>query len=66
MPGTVVKVGPADNGRRMSLEEFDKAEGQEGYLYELSKGIITVLDLPDLRHLMQLDAIRIGSTPTTR
>ena len=25
------RIGPADNGRRMSLEEFEPAEGVEGY-----------------------------------
>jgi Uma2 family endonuclease len=58
MHGTVVKVGPADNGRRMSLEEFDKAEAQPGYLYELSKGTIIVSDVPNDRHLAQVDELR--------
>ena len=58
MPKTVIKVGPKDHGRRMSLEEFDHAEGQEGYLYELSRGVVTVVDIPNPRHLAQLDAIR--------
>ena len=30
MGKTVVKIGPADHGRRMTLEEFDEAEGHEG------------------------------------
>ncbi len=50
------RVGPADDGRTMSLEEFDLAEGQEGYLYELSRGVITVTDVPDLEHQAQLEA----------
>ena len=33
-----IKVGPADHGRRMSLADFDHAEVQEGYLYELGRG----------------------------
>jgi Uma2 family endonuclease len=59
MPKTVIKVGPHDHGRRMSLEDFDHAEGQEGYLYELSRGVITVSDVPKLRHLAQVNAIRL-------
>jgi Uma2 family endonuclease len=58
MPGTAVKVGPADHGRRMSLEEFGSAEGQSGYLYELSRGVVTVVDVPNPRHFAQLNAIR--------
>ena len=29
---------PADHGRRMSLEDFEQAKVQEGYLYELAGG----------------------------
>ncbi|HET6248087.1 MAG TPA: Uma2 family endonuclease [Tepidisphaeraceae bacterium] len=42
----------------MSLEDFDRAEGVEGHLYELSKGVITVMDVPDESHLAQLDVVR--------
>jgi Uma2 family endonuclease len=42
----------------MSLEDFDHAEGQEGYLYELSRGIITVMHVPNPRHLALVNAIR--------
>src|SRR5438876_4366653 len=52
------KVGPADHGRKMSLAEFDKAEVQEGYLYELGRGVIVVSDVPNPRHLAQVLAIR--------
>ena len=54
----VVKVGPSDHGRRMSLQEFDKAEVQEGYLYELGRGVIVVSDVPAPRHLAMVNAIR--------
>jgi Uma2 family endonuclease len=59
MPKTVVKVGPQDHGRRMSLEDFDHAEVQEGYLYELGRGVIVVSDVPGPRHLAQVDAVRM-------
>jgi hypothetical protein len=36
-------IGPADHGRRMSLDEFDTAVGLEGRLYELSRRVIVVL-----------------------
>ena len=58
MPKTTIKVGPRDAGRRISLEEFATAEGQPGYNYELSKGIVIVSDVPGLPHLAQLNAIR--------
>jgi Uma2 family endonuclease len=58
MSKTVTTIGPADHGRRMSLDEFDQAEGREGYLYELSRGVITVTDVPAPRHLAQVVALR--------
>src|SRR5215831_987701 len=55
---TAIKVGPQDHGRRMSLADFDHAEVQEGYLYELGRGVIVVSDVPGPRHLAQIIAIR--------
>jgi Uma2 family endonuclease len=57
MGKTLVKIGPADHGRRMSLEEFEHAKVQEGYLYELSRGIITVSDVPNRLHALLAYAI---------
>lgn len=51
-------IGPEDAGRRMSLDEFDLAEGREGHVYELSRGVITVTDVPNRRHLAQVNALR--------
>jgi Uma2 family endonuclease len=53
-----VRIGPADAGRRMSLAEFDLAEGQGGYLYELGRGEIVVMNVPNPAHLAQQQAIR--------
>jgi Uma2 family endonuclease len=58
MPKTAIKIGPDDDGRRMSLEEFSQAEGQEGYLYELDRGVVVVTDIPKLRHMAQVLASR--------
>jgi Uma2 family endonuclease len=58
MPKTVTTIGPLDKGRRMRLEEFDRAEGRAGYLYELSRGTVAVVDVPDPRHFAQVEAIR--------
>jgi len=41
----------------MSLEEFDRAEVRAGHLYELSRGVITVSDIPSQKHFAQVDAI---------
>lgn len=58
MPHTAIRIGPADQGRRMTLAEFEHAEGQEGYIYELGKGVVTVVDVPNRGHGSQLDAAR--------
>jgi Uma2 family endonuclease len=43
-------VGPNDHGRRMTLEEFIDAEFEEGFLYELSRGVIEVAEVPGPDH----------------
>jgi Uma2 family endonuclease len=42
----------------MSLDEFDRAESHGGHTYELSRGTITVVDVPSPRHFRQVNAIR--------
>jgi Uma2 family endonuclease len=54
---TITRIGPADQGRRMSLEEFEHAEAEGERLYELSRGAITVVDVPKPRHLKLFDAL---------
>jgi Uma2 family endonuclease len=44
---TLVKIGPADHGRPMSLEEFTRASGREGYYYELIDGRVSVSPHPE-------------------
>lgn len=58
MSTTTLRIGPADNGRAMSLDDFDRAESEEGYHYELSRGIISAVDVPQPRHLARIDASR--------
>lgn len=43
-------IGPADHGRRMSLEEFREAEEEEGYRYELAGGVLEVTEIPGPAH----------------
>lgn len=50
-------IGPADMGRRMTLDEILHAEGEGGRLYELSRGIVTMVDVPSPRHAQIVDAI---------
>lgn len=57
-PREAVHVGPQDHGRRMRLADFDRAIGREGYLYELSRGIVIVSDVPNPQHFAQLEVIR--------
>ena len=45
-----IRIGPADHGRRMSLEEFREAEEEEGYRYELARGVLEVTLVPNDPH----------------
>jgi hypothetical protein len=37
---TPLRIGPADHGRTMTLEEFMEADVEEGYRYELARGVL--------------------------
>jgi Uma2 family endonuclease len=39
---TILRIGPADHGRAMTLEEFLDAEVEQGYRYELARGVLEV------------------------
>ncbi len=43
-------IGPEDAGRRMTLDEFVAADGTDGYLYELARGIVVVTQVPGINH----------------
>lgn len=51
------KLGPHDHGRKMSLKNFEFAEGQEGYVYELHRGYIIVSEVANYLHAMQIVAL---------
>jgi Uma2 family endonuclease len=55
---TRLYLTPADQGRRLSLEEFESADAQEGYRYELIRGRLEVSPVPDLPHDRLLDWLR--------
>ncbi|HEV3167214.1 MAG TPA: Uma2 family endonuclease [Isosphaeraceae bacterium] len=44
------KIGPADHGQRMGLDEFITADFEEGWRYELARGVIQVVEIPGLPH----------------
>jgi len=45
-----LRIGLADQGRMMTLEEFLDAEEQDGYRYELARGVLEVTDVPTDPH----------------
>src|SRR5262245_15005355 len=45
-----LRIGPADHGRPMTLEEFLEAEVEEGYRYELARGVLEVTEVPNDPH----------------
>jgi Uma2 family endonuclease len=47
---TPIRLGPADHGRRMTLEEFMEAEVEEGDRYELGRGVLEVTEVPNDPH----------------
>ena len=61
-PPKVNRIGPADDGRPMSLKEFGPIKVQEGFHYELSRGRIEVSDIPRLPHGRQLSTLRDNLT----
>ncbi len=44
------RIGPADQGRKMTLQEFWDAEEEPGYLYELARGVLEVSEVPGDLH----------------
>lgn len=50
MATTTRRVGPADQGQRMTLDEFIQADFAEGWLYELARGVIVVTEVPGIHH----------------
>jgi Uma2 family endonuclease len=50
MATTTRRIGPADHGQRMTLDEFVDADFEEGWLYELARGVIDVTEVPGIHH----------------
>jgi Uma2 family endonuclease len=47
---TLLHLTPRDRGRALTLEEFERSSGQEGYHYELIDGKLEVSPLPNFSH----------------
>jgi Putative restriction endonuclease len=45
-----LRIGPADHGRALTLAEFRDAEEEEGYRFELGRGVLEVTEVPSSRH----------------
>lgn len=58
MSRTATIIGPNDHGRPMTLDEFERAKGVEGRLYELGRGVIVVTDVPNTPHMRQVEELR--------
>jgi Uma2 family endonuclease len=50
MASLATRIGPADHGRAMTLEEFRDAEEEPGYRYELARGVLEVTEVPNDSH----------------
>jgi Uma2 family endonuclease len=55
MATTRIQIGPADHGRRMTLDEFREAEEEPGYRYELARGVLEVNEVPNDPHGQVVD-----------
>ncbi len=54
------RIGPADRGRQMTLDQFHAAEWTEGWLYELARGVVVVTRVANLPHgLRVLRVVRL-------
>ncbi len=58
MQNTTTMLSAADDGRRMSLAEFDAAVSRDGTVFELGRGSIVMINVPGRRHFAQVNAIR--------
>ncbi len=55
---TKLYLTPNDHGRPLTLDEFEHADAQEGYHYELIDGRLQVSPLPDMPHEELRDWLR--------
>jgi hypothetical protein len=58
MSVVTLRIGPADHGRPMTLDEFLEAEEEPGHRYELAGGVLEVSEVPDADHGQVIDHLR--------
>jgi Uma2 family endonuclease len=46
------RLGPADRGMRLTLDEFVAADVEDGWLYELARGELLVTEVPGVPHAL--------------
>jgi Uma2 family endonuclease len=47
-----LRIGPSDRGRKLSIKEFEEAEEEPGYRYELAGGLLEVTRFPEESHAL--------------
>ena len=55
---TKTKIGPQNQGHKMSLRAFEFAEVEDGYRFELARGYIIVSEVANFFHVSQVDVIQ--------
>ena len=58
---TPIRIGPADHGREMTLQEFLEAEEEDGYRYELARGVLEVTEVPNDPHGVVVSNLYTGA-----
>jgi Uma2 family endonuclease len=58
MTHTAIRIGPDDNRRRMTLDDFDEVELIAGFCAELGRGEVVVTEVPLPGHLAIVDRLR--------
>ncbi len=44
------RIGPADHGQALPFDDFIQADFEDGWLYELARGVVVVTEVPGVPH----------------
>ena len=58
MSTATITIGPEHDGRKISFEDYLDADFREEFFCELSRGVITVIDVPNRPHQRLVNAIK--------
>jgi Uma2 family endonuclease len=50
MATATLTIGPADHGRQVAFDDFIEADFEDGWLYELARGVVEVTEVPGPNH----------------